>query len=83
MVEPTQMLVNGIAISLEIAGFCVMLIQTRLADHRGGGFSTGYLDKKKERQPKSMVFIDNLKHYTIGIGLVIAGLAGQIIAMFV
>lgn len=60
-----------------------MLIQTRLAEKIGGGFATGYVDKKTKRQPRSLVFIENLRHYMIGIGLVIAGLIGQIIAMFV
>lgn len=80
--EIGAMMGNAASIGLEIIGFAVMLQNTIRAENKGGNFATGFKDIKTGREPRNMVFIRDYRRYTIGIGFVIAGLAGQIIASF-
>ena len=82
-----QTLINGSAICLEILGFVLMLKATKtliLGSTSDGNFiSTEYIDPATGKPPPTMQSAPEPKRHKTGIYLVIAGLAGQVIAMFV
>lgn len=75
MVEPLQACINGASISLEIVGFILMLKANKKTIMVEGGQAVPHAMKEVLEPP-------NLNRFKNGIALVIAGLVGQIIAMF-
>jgi hypothetical protein len=71
-----QIFINGLAISLEIVGFLLMLRAVKQTKIVEGGQAVPHAMRDVSAPPSPTL---NRK----GVGLVIAGLAGQIIAMFV
>lgn len=78
-----QMAVNGVAIASEIYGFVLMLKSTKTLVLRKGGFTSDlYVDPATSKPPPFAQSAPIPQVINTGIGFVIAGLCGQIIAMF-
>ncbi len=83
MVEYLQMAVNGLAIASEVYGFVLMLESTKKLTLREGNFMADvYIDPSTGKPPPSAQSAPIPQVINTGIGFVIAGLCGQILAMF-
>ena len=79
-----QTLVNGLAIASETFGFILMLKSTkRLKLRRGVFMAHVYVDPETNQPPPTSQSAPIPEVINTGIGFVIVGLIGQVIAMFV
>ena len=78
-----QMFVNAISIASEVYGFILMLKSTKtLTLKRGSFLADKYVDPKTGKPPPTAQSAPLPQIINTGIGFVIAGLIGQILAIF-
>lgn len=77
-----QTVVNGIAISLEIVGFIIMLKSVKSISMSASDSGSIMVQPATGKEPWALPALPNRSKYQVGIGFIIAGLLGQITAMF-
>lgn len=82
MNELLQTTINGVAISLEIVGFIIMLKSVRAVTLRASETGNVYAQPDSGEEAWALPALPDRSKYRLGIGFILAGLGGQIFAMF-
>lgn len=83
MNELLQTVVNGPAISLEIVGFVIMLKSVKAISMRAHETGSIEVQPATGKESWALPALPDRSKYRVGIGFILAGLGGQILAMLV